>query len=260
MKRETVEELAAFASAMKEFCHVIRPNVNRRMVDTCGTGGDSLKTFNVSTIAAIVAAGAGVTVSKHGNCSVTSNSGSADVLEQLGMNLSQEPAEVKKAIESIGIGFMFAPRFHPAMRAVLRTRQEIGVRGWLPSVATLNPANAQAHLLGVAERAWAMLVATTLMTLGCDEAMVVHGIGGLDEISLFGKTVVARVTGTSLTEFELSPKDFALEPVKPCHLLVTDPHESARLTISLLNQILPSGNEEWASPSPTRRQQSSLVV
>jgi anthranilate phosphoribosyltransferase len=236
MKRETVEELAAFASAMKEFCHVIRPNVNRRMVDTCGTGGDSLKTFNVSTIAAIVAAGAGVTVAKHGNRSVTSNSGSADVLEQLGMNLSQEPAEVKKAIESIGIGFMFAPRFHPAMRAVLRTRQEIGVRTVFNLLGPLlNPANAQAHLLGVAERAWVTPVATTLMTLGCDEAMVVHGIGGLDEISLFGKTVVARVTGTSLTEFELSPKDFALEPVKPCHLLVTDPHESARLTISLLN-------------------------
>ncbi len=109
MKRETVEELAAFASVMKEFCHIIRPNVKGRMVDTCGTGGDGLKTFNVSTVAALVAAGAGVAVAKHGNRSVTSNSGSADVLEQLGLNLSQGPVEVQKAIESIGIGLMFAP-------------------------------------------------------------------------------------------------------------------------------------------------------
>ncbi len=236
MKRETVEELAAFASVMKEFCYIIRPNVKGRMVDTCGTGGDGLKTFNVSTVAALVAAGAGVTVAKHGNRSVTSNSGSADVLEQLGLNLSQGPVEVQKAIESIGIGFMFAPRFHPAMRAVLKTRQEIGVRTVFNLLGPLvNPANAQAHLLGVAERAWVTPLATTLMALGCDEAMVVHGIGGLDEISLFGKTIVARVTGANLTEHELSPKDFALNSVKPSQLLVTDSRQSARLTIKLLN-------------------------
>lgn len=236
MKKETVEELATFASVMKEFCHLICPNVKGRMVDTCGTGGDGIKTFNVSTVAALVAAGAGVTVAKHGNRSVTSNSGSADVLEQLGLNLSQEPAEVKKAIESIGIGFMFAPRFHPAMGAVLKARQEIGVRTVFNLLGPLiNPANAQAHLLGVAERAWVTPLATTLMALGCDEAMVVHGVGGLDEISLFGKTVVARVTGTSLTHHELSPRDFALESVKPNQLFVTDPRQSARLTIRLLN-------------------------
>jgi anthranilate phosphoribosyltransferase len=236
MKGETEEELFSFASVMKEFCRTINPNVKGRMVDTCGTGGDGAKTFNVSTVAALVAAGAGVIVAKHGNRSVTSNSGSADVLERLGLNLSQELDEVKNAIEKIGIGFMFAPRFHPAMRAVLRARQEIGVRTVFNLLGPLvNPANAQARLLGVAERAWVTPLATTLMALGCEEAMVVHGSGGLDEISLFGKTVVARVKGISLTYHELSPRDFALEPVKPSQLLVADPHESARLTITLLN-------------------------
>jgi anthranilate phosphoribosyltransferase len=206
------------------------------MVDTCGTGGDGLKTFNVSTVAALVAAGAGVLIAKHGNRSVTSNSGSADVLERLGLNLSQGPDEVKRAIERIGIGFMFAPVFHPAMRAVSRTRKEIGVRTVFNLLGPLvNPANAQAHLLGVAERSWVTPFATTLVALGCEDAMVVYGIGGLDEISLFGKTVVARVTGTSIRYQEISPKDFALSPIKPNQLLVTDPHESARLTVALLN-------------------------
>ncbi|MGZ4906328.1 MAG: anthranilate phosphoribosyltransferase [Halobacteriota archaeon] len=236
MKGETEEELFAFASVMKEFCRVINPDVKGRLVDTCGTGGDGLKTFNVSTVAALVAAGAGVIVAKHGNRSVTSKSGSADVLERLGMNLSQEPDEVKRAIETIGIGFMFAPRFHPTMRAVRSTRQEIGIRTVFNLLGPLvNPANAQAHLLGVAEQAWVTPLATTLMNLGCGEALVVHGIGGFDEISLFGKTVVAQVKGADLTYYELLPRDFALEPIEAERLLVTDPQQSARLTLTLLN-------------------------
>jgi anthranilate phosphoribosyltransferase len=236
MKGETEEELFAFATVMKQFCRVINPDVRGRIVDTCGTGGDGLKTFNVSTLAAFVAAGAGVITAKHGNRSVTSNSGSADVLEHLGLNLAQEPDEVKKSIEKVGIGFMFAPTFHPAMRAVARTRQEIGLRTVFNLLGPLvNPANAQAHLLGVAERKWVTRLAATLMKLGCSEAMVVHGIGGLDEVSLFGKTAVARVKSASLTYYELSPKDFALEPVEPNRLLVTDPQQSARVTVALLN-------------------------
>ncbi len=236
MKGETEEELFAFASVMKEFCRIINPDVKGRMVDTCGTGGDGLRTFNVSTVAALVAAGAGVIVAKHGNRSVTSNSGSADMLERLGMNLSQEPDEVKKAIETTGIGFMFAPRFHPTMRAVLSTRQEIGTRTVFNLLGPLvNPANAQAHLLGVAEHAWVKPLATTLMNLGCDEALVVHGIGGLDEVSLFGRTVVAHVKGADLTCYELLPRDFALDQVEPTQLLITGPQQSARLTLALLD-------------------------
>jgi anthranilate phosphoribosyltransferase len=235
IKGETEEEISTFASVMREFCHVIKPDVRRRMVDTCGTGGDGVKTFNVSTVAAFVAAGAGVVVAKHGNRSVTSNSGSADVMERLGFNLSQEPAEVKNAIEKIGIGFMFAPRFHPAMRAVLSARREIGMRTVFNLLGPLvNPANAQAHLLGVAEQAWVTPLAKALMKLGCEEAMVVHGVGGLDEISLFGKTIVARVKGANLTHQELSPVNFALEPAEPHLLFVADPQESARLTVRLL--------------------------
>jgi anthranilate phosphoribosyltransferase len=237
MKGETEEEVLSFASVMKEFCRVINPDVKGRMVDTCGTGGDGIKTFNVSTVAALIAAGAGVIVAKHGNRSVTSNSGSADVLERLGVNLSQTPEEVKNTIEKVGIGFMFAPAFHPAMRAVLKPRKEIGVRTVFNLLGPLvNPANAQAHVLGVAEQRWVTPLATTLMALGCEEAMVVHGIGGLDEVSLFGKTVVARVNGSGITHHELYPSDFALERVKPSQLLISDPHESARLTVRLLNE------------------------
>jgi len=236
LKGETIEELSAFASVMKEFCRTIHPEVNGRMVDTCGTGGDGTKTFNVSTVSALIAAGAGVVIAKHGNRSITSNSGSADVLEQLGLNLSQEPESVKRAIESIGIGFMFAPLFHPAMQTVLGPRREIGVRSVFNLLGPLvNPADAHAHLLGVAEREWVRLLATVLMTLGCEEAMVVHGIGGLDEISLFGRTIVARVNGTSLTYYELNPRDFALEPVKPTQLLATSPQHSAYVTFTILN-------------------------
>ena len=236
MKGETEEELFAFASVMKELCHVINPDVKGRLVDTCGTGGDGLKTFNVSTVAALVAAGAGAIVAKHGNRSVTSRSGSADVLERLGMNLSQEPDEVKKAIETIGIGFMFAPRFHPTMRAVKSTRQEIGIRTVFNLLGPLvNPANAHAHLLGVAEHAWVTPLATTLIRLGCEEALVVHGVGGFDEISLFGETVVAHVKGADLTYYELLPRDFGLEPIEPSRLLVTGPQQSAHLTLTLLN-------------------------
>jgi anthranilate phosphoribosyltransferase len=237
IKGETEEELLSFASVMKEFCRTINPDVKGRMVDTCGTGGDSLKTFNVSTVAALIAAGAGVIVAKHGNRSVTSKSGSADVLERLGVNLSQAPEEVKNVIERIGVGFMFAPEFHPAMRAVLKPRKEIGVRTAFNLLGPLvNPANAQAHLLGVAEQKWVTPLARTLMALGCEEAMVVHGIGGLDEVSLFGETVVAHVNGSNLTHRRLSPSDFALQRVEPSQLLVTDPDESARLTVRLLNE------------------------
>jgi len=170
-----------------------------------------------------------------------------DVLERLGVNLSQAPEEVKNVIERIGVGFMFAPAFHPAMRAVIKPRREIGVRTVFNLLGPLvNPANAQAHLLGVAEQKWVTPLASTLMALGCEEAMVVHGIGGLDEVSLFGKTVVAHVNGSSLTHNELSPDDFALQRVKPSQLLVTDPDESARLTVRLLNES-PDVNEPKTS-------------
>ena len=148
MKGEAVEELIAFASVMKSNCCQIHPHVHGRLVDTCGTGGDKVKTFNVSTAAAFVIAGAGVAVAKHGNRSVTSKSGSADVLEKLGLNLNLEPKEIQSIIEKVGVGFMFAPAFHPAMKYAAEPRREIGIRTVFNMLGPLtNPACANAQLL-----------------------------------------------------------------------------------------------------------------
>jgi len=146
MKGETITEITAFAKIMQEFCHQIHPKVNGRLVDTCGTGGDQIKTFNVSTTAAFVVSGAGIAVAKHGNRSVTSKSGSADVLENLGLNLNLEPETIEKVIEEIGIGFMFAPAFHPAMKYAMEARKAIGLRTVFNILGPLtNPANANAQ-------------------------------------------------------------------------------------------------------------------
>ncbi len=150
MKGETVEELTAFAKVMRENCIRINPSVSGRLLDTCGTGGGKLKTFNVSTAAALIIAGAGVPVAKHGNRSVTSKSGSADVLERLGVNLTVSPRTVEKAIEQVGFGFMFAPVFHPAMMHAAAPRNEVGIRTVFNLLGPLtNPASATAQLLGV---------------------------------------------------------------------------------------------------------------
>ena len=237
IKGETEDELLSFASVMKEHCRAIHPNIKGRMVDTCGTGGDGFNTFNVSTVAALIAAGAGVTIAKHGNRSVTSNTGSADVLERLGVNLSQPPDTVRGAIERIGVGFMFAPEFHPALRAVTNPRKEIGLRTVFNLLGPLvNPAGAQAQVLGVAEASWVTRLAKALMALGCEEAMVVHGVGGLDEVSVCGPTVVAHTKGSGLRRLELRPSDFGLTLVEPRRLLVEDPEESARLALRLLTE------------------------
>ena len=176
MKGETVEEIRAFAEIMKEYSHQIRPRIKGRLVDTCGTGGDKIKTFNVSTAAAFVVAGAGVAIAKHGNRSVTSQSGSADVLERLGFNLTMTPEAVQRSVEQVGIGFMFAPAFHPAMKYAIGPRREIGVRTIFNVLGPLtNPACATAQVLGVYDRKLTEPLAHALQRLGCEEAMVVHG-------------------------------------------------------------------------------------
>jgi len=236
MKGETVDEVSAFASVMREFCHSIRLNVKGRVMDTCGTGGDKVKTFNVSTLSAFVAAGAGVTVAKHGNRSVTSKSGSADLLEQLGLNLNQKPEQVKRVIEEIGIGFMFAPTFHPAMKNAVGPRREIGIRTVFNILGPLtNPANANAQLLGVFDDAWLKPLAYVLKRLECEEAMVVHGLDGLDEISTIGKTAVAWLKDSEIASLELSPKDFGIKVAKPEEIQGDDPEKSAEIAFQLLN-------------------------
>jgi len=236
MKGETVEEITAFATVMREFCYRIHPKVNGRLVDTCGTGGDKVKTFNVSTIAAFVVAGSGVAVAKHGNRSVTSKCGSADLLEKLGFNLNQDPKAVEKSIEEVGVGFMFAPAFHPAMKYAVGPRREIGVRTVFNVLGPLtNPANASAQLLGVYSEELVEPLANVLKNLGCEEAMVVHGLEGLDEISTIGKTRIAWLREGEVKVKETTPEDFSIAPARLEDIMGTTPEESVEITFRILS-------------------------
>jgi anthranilate phosphoribosyltransferase len=214
IKGETVEELVGFATAMRRHATPIFPpqQVRRRvLVDTCGTGGDARGTFNVSTAAAFVVAGAGVAVAKHGNRSVSSRCGSADVLEALGVNLAIPAERVGQAIEEVGIGFLFAPTLHGAMRHAMRARTELRMRTVFNLLGPLtNPAGASAQVLGVYDAAYTELLARALLELGGERAFVVHGADGLDEISLSGETHVAELRDGAVTTYTVEPEDFGL--------------------------------------------------
>ncbi len=236
MKGETVEELIAFTKVMRERCLKIQPHVDGRLVDTCGTGGDKTKTFNISTAAAFVVAGADIALAKHGNRSVTSKSGSADVLEKLGLNLKMEPEGVQAAIEQVGVGFMFAPAFHPAMKYAVKPRREIGIRTLFNILGPLtNPASANAQLLGVYNLELVVPLAYALKRLGCEEAMVVHGLDGLDEISTLGKTAIAWLKEGEVANMETKPKDFGVKKAKIVDIKGTTSDESAEILFKILN-------------------------
>jgi len=209
-KGETEDEIAGFAQGMREAARTISPD-RSPLVDTCGTGGDDYNTINVSTTSAIVASGAGVPIAKHGNYSVSSSSGSADVLEVAGVNVEAEPPAVERAIESDGIGFMLAPVFHPAMKAVIGPRKELGMRTIFNVLGPLtNPAGADAQVLGVYDPDLVPLIANALTHMPVDHAMVVHG-AGLDEIGIHDETVVAEVQGGSVEEYRIAPSDLGLD-------------------------------------------------
>jgi anthranilate phosphoribosyltransferase len=236
IKGETVEERVASAAVMREHCRRIHPRVEGRLVDTCGTGGDKIKTFNISTTATFVVAGAGVAIAKHGNRSVTSKSGSADVLEKLGLNLDMEPEAVQGTIEQVGVGFMFAPAFHPAMKYAIQPRREIGIRTIFNILGPLtNPASANAQLLGVYDSKLTAPMAHALKELGCKEAMVVHGLNGLDEISTLGKTAIAWLKEGKVTTVETAPKDFGVKQARIEDIKGTTPDESAEIVFKILN-------------------------
>ena len=238
LKGETIQEISASAAVMREFCFKIHPKVHGRLVDTCGTGGDRIKTFNVSTASAFVVAGAGVTVAKHGNRSVTSKCGSADVLERLGLNLNLEPEAVQRIIEQVGIGFMFAPKFHPAMKHAIGPRREIGIRTIFNILGPLtNPAGADAQVLGVFSEKWLEPMAYALNELGCEEAMIVHGVDGLDEISIIGRTSIAWLKDGKVTVMEVTPRKLGLNTAKPEEISGSTPGDSAELTFKLLNNV-----------------------
>jgi anthranilate phosphoribosyltransferase len=213
----------------------IRPRVSGRLVDTCGTGGDRVKTFNVSTLAALVAAGAGVKVAKHGNRSVTSKCGSADLLERLGFNLAMTPERVRASIEEVGIGFMFAPEFHPAMKTVAPVRKELGVRTIFNLMGPLmNPAGADAQVVGVYSVHLVLKVAQALRALGTKEALVVHAPEGMDEISVSGRTMVAWLRDGYVTAQELTPSELGVTLHPPEEMAVGSPEESVRAALSIL--------------------------
>ncbi|MFB6169405.1 MAG: anthranilate phosphoribosyltransferase [Haloferacaceae archaeon] len=210
-KGETEAEIAGFASGMRDAARRIDPD-NRPLVDTCGTGGDGHDTINVSTTSAVVAAGAGVAVAKHGNYSVSSSSGSADVLDELGVDIEAEPPAVEAAIERDGIGFMLAPVFHPAMKAVIGPRRELEMRTIFNVLGPLtNPAGADAQVVGVYDADLVEPIARALARMPVERALVVHG-DGLDEIGLHGPTTAAEVDGETVTPFAITPDDLGLDP------------------------------------------------
>jgi anthranilate phosphoribosyltransferase len=213
-KGETVGELVGFARAMRRHATPIFDGASRPdelLVDTCGTGGDASGTFNISTAAAFVAAGAGVHVAKHGNRSISSKCGSADVLEALGISLDVQPERIGAAIREIGIGFLFAPAMHTAMRHAMPARRRLGRTAFNLLGPLTNPAGARAQVVGVFSDKVVEKIALVLSELGVEHAFVVHGAGGLDEISLAGETSVGEVQGKIVRMYEVTPEDFGLE-------------------------------------------------
>src|SRR5919106_3711261 len=219
MRGETIEEIAGFASAMRR--HALRVDVDPGagfVVDTCGTGGDASGTFNISTTAAFVIAGAGVRVAKHGNRSVTSKCGSADLLEGLGVAIELSPAAVARCVNEVGIGFMYAPAFHPAMRFVGPTRREIGIRTVFNILGPLtNPAGAGHQLIGVGHPGIAGKLANALALLGSDHAVLVHAEEGLDELGLSGPSQVTEFDARvgEVRTYAIKPSDVGLAPAAP---------------------------------------------
>ena len=213
VKGETAAEVTGFARAMRDSAVRVRPRKtpSRHLVDTCGTGGDGGGTFNVSTTAALVAAGAGLAVAKHGNRSISSQCGSADVLEALGVRVDLDAARVARSIDEVGIGFLFAPTMHPAMRHAGPVRRELGMRTVFNMLGPLtNPAGAGIQVIGVFETGIVSLAAEALARLGAQRALVVHGSDGMDEITLAGPTSFAEVRDGTVTTGTLDPEDFGL--------------------------------------------------
>jgi anthranilate phosphoribosyltransferase len=241
VRGESVGEIVGFARAMRRFAQKVE--APEGVVDTCGTGGDAKGTINISTAAAFVARGAGVTVAKHGNRAATSQAGSADVLEALGAEIGLEPKEVGRCIEEVGIGFMFARTHHPAMRHVVPVRAELPFRTVFNLLGPLtNPAGARRQLVGVFAGDYVRPVAEALRALGAEKALVVHGTDGLDEVTVTGSTRVAEVSDGGVTEYEISPEQFGLPHHDPDGLLGGDAHLNARV----LKDVL-SGEEEGAA-------------
>jgi len=235
VKKETIGEIAAAAQVMRELSTKVRVADDAHLVDTCGTGGDSAGTFNISTAAAFVAAAAGARVAKHGGRAVSSQSGSADVLEALGANIALTPEQVGRCIDEVGLGFMFAPSHHSAMKHAAPVRRELGVRTLFNILGPLtNPASAPHQVMGVFHPDLVGIQVRVLQRLGSRHAMTVYGVEGLDEISISGQTLVGELKDGRITEFTLHPEQFNMPVHDPRALRVANVEESKAMLLGAL--------------------------
>ena len=235
VKKESVSEITAAAQVMREFALKVDVPDKTNLVDIVGTGGDGANTFNISTCAMFVAAAAGARVSKHGARSVSSKSGSADVLESLGVNINLSPEAIAKCIEKVGIGFMFAPNHHSAMKNVAIVRQEMGVRTLFNILGPLtNPADAPNILMGVFHSDLVGIQVRALQRLGAQHAMVVYGKDGLDEVSLGASTLVAELKNGEITEYEIHPEDYGLKMTSNRAFAAQSPEQSKAMMMHVL--------------------------
>jgi len=234
-KGETVEELTAAVKVMLKYVDPIiidKPNI----LDTCGTGGDKKGTFNISTITAFVAAGAGITVAKHGNRSVSSLCGSADILEALGININLDKEKIKKCLEDIGIAFLFAPNLHPAMKQVMPARIQIAGKTMFNLLGPLiNPARATNQLIGVYSAEWTPILARVLHNLGTEHVLVVHGKDGLDEVTTIDKTIICECNHGEFRDYEIAPEDFGFKRTDPKEIMGSEIKENARIALDILS-------------------------
>jgi anthranilate phosphoribosyltransferase len=236
VKKETIGEITAAAQVMREFSTKVYVANTQHLVDIVGTGGDGSHTFNISTCSMFVAAAAGARVSKHGNRSVSSKSGSADVLEALGVNLNLPPERIAQCIEDVGIGFMFAPNHHPAMKNVAPVRNELGVRTIFNILGPLtNPAGAPNILMGVFHPDLVGIQVRALQRLGAEHAVVVYGKDGMDEVSLGASTLVGELHNGDVREYEIHPEDFGFQMASTRTLKVETPEQSKALLLAVLN-------------------------
>lgn len=236
IKGETVDEITGAASVMREKATLVLPSKKDFVIDTCGTGGDSLNTFNISTAAAFVAAGAGATVAKHGNRSVSSKCGSADVLEALGVNISISPEKMKDCLDTVGIGFLFAVSLHKAMKYAIGPRKEIGIRTIFNVLGPLtNPALAPSQLLGVFSPTLTETMAMVLKNIGSRKAYVVHGLDKLDEISISAPTQISEVSNGSVRTYTIQPEDYGLQRANLSDIKGGNSSDNAEIIKSILN-------------------------
>lgn len=237
VKKETIGEITAAAQVMREFSTKVHVADKTHLVDIVGTGGDGSHTFNISTCSMFVAAAAGAKVSKHGGRSVSSKSGSADVLEALGININLQPDAIAKCIEEVGVGFMFAPNHHPAMKNVAPVRRELGVRTIFNILGPLtNPASAPNILMGVFHPDLVGIQVRALQRLGAEHALVVYGKDGMDEVSLGAATVIGELKNGEITEYEIHPEDFGVAMASNRALRVETPEQSMKMLKGVLDK------------------------